>query len=149
MSEVPSTFAARLAGGTTVGDYIEILKPRVMSLVVFTGFVGLVVAPGHLHPVLAAIAILCIAVGAGASGAIDRLGSGDGRYRLGCGRAVRDHLLLDAAAFLGAVIVSVERIRGRRCPDAAGRRRSARDQKADAAVHIRAVAGEPLALAAR
>src|SRR6476646_9077638 len=42
-----------------------------MSLVVFTGFVGLVVAPGHLHPVLAAIAVLCIAVGAGASGAIN------------------------------------------------------------------------------
>jgi len=42
-----------------------------MSLVVFTGFVGLAVAPGHLHPVLAAIAVLCIAVGAGASGAIN------------------------------------------------------------------------------
>src|SRR5258705_5033707 len=42
-----------------------------MSLVVFTGFVGLVLAPGHLHPVLAAIAVLCIAVGAGASGAIN------------------------------------------------------------------------------
>src|SRR5260370_33216042 len=42
-----------------------------MSLVVFTGFVGLAVAPGHLHPVLAIIAVLCIAVGAGASGAIN------------------------------------------------------------------------------
>jgi heme o synthase len=42
-----------------------------MSLVVFTGFVGLAVAPGHLHPVLAAIAVLCIAIGAGASGAIN------------------------------------------------------------------------------
>ena len=49
----------------------QLLKPRVMSLVVFTGFVGLVVAPGHLHPVLAAVAVLCIAVGAGASGAIN------------------------------------------------------------------------------
>jgi protoheme IX farnesyltransferase len=47
------------------------LKPRVMSLVVFTGFVGLHLAPGHLHPVLAAVAVLCIAVGAGASGAIN------------------------------------------------------------------------------
>ncbi|MBV8120760.1 MAG: protoheme IX farnesyltransferase [Alphaproteobacteria bacterium] len=54
-----------------VHDYIEILKPRVMSLVVFTGFVGLVVAPGHLHPVLAAVAVLCIAVGAGAAGAVN------------------------------------------------------------------------------
>ncbi|MPY71756.1 MAG: protoheme IX farnesyltransferase [Alphaproteobacteria bacterium] len=42
-----------------------------MSLVVFTGFAGLFLAPGHLHPVLAAIAILCVAVGAGASGAIN------------------------------------------------------------------------------
>jgi protoheme IX farnesyltransferase len=70
MSELPSTLLARYAGAT-VGDYLQILKPRVMSLVVFTGFVGLVVAPGHLHPVLAAIAVLCIAVGAGASGAIN------------------------------------------------------------------------------
>ncbi|GGF16322.1 protoheme IX farnesyltransferase [Aliidongia dinghuensis] len=54
-----------------VGDYWALLKPRVMSLVVFTGFAGLWVAPGHLHPVLAAVAILCIAVGAGASGAIN------------------------------------------------------------------------------
>ncbi|NYZ13388.1 protoheme IX farnesyltransferase [Azospirillum sp. RWY-5-1] len=55
----------------TATDYIELLKPRVMSLVVFTGFIGLLVAPGHLHPVLAAVAVLCIAVGAGASGAIN------------------------------------------------------------------------------
>src|SRR5690348_6423924 len=54
-----------------VGDYVALLKPRVMSLVVFTGFVGLYLAPGHLHPVLAAIAVLCIAVGAGAAGAIN------------------------------------------------------------------------------
>ncbi|MBV9151620.1 MAG: protoheme IX farnesyltransferase [Alphaproteobacteria bacterium] len=71
MSELPSTLASGVSGGTAVSDYVQILKPRVMSLVVFTGFVGLVVAPGHLHPVLAAIAVLCIAVGAGASGAIN------------------------------------------------------------------------------
>jgi protoheme IX farnesyltransferase len=67
---LPSTAIAPYAGAA-VGDYVRILKPRVMSLVVFTGFVGLAVAPGHLHPVLAAIAVLCIAVGAGASGAIN------------------------------------------------------------------------------
>src|SRR5579885_1594477 len=55
----------------TVGDYFALLKPRVMSLVVFTGFVGLYLAPGRLHPVLAAIAVLCIAVAAGAAGAIN------------------------------------------------------------------------------
>ena len=71
MSEIPSALGTRIGGRAAVGDYVQILKPRVMSLVVFTGFVGLVVAPGHLHPVLAAIAVLCIAVGAGASGAIN------------------------------------------------------------------------------
>jgi protoheme IX farnesyltransferase len=52
-------------------DYLAVLKPRVMSLVVFTGVVGLYLAPGALHPVLAFTALLCIAVGAGASGAIN------------------------------------------------------------------------------
>ncbi len=52
-------------------DYFELLKPRVMSLVVFTAFAGLVLAPGSINPFLGAIAILCIAVGAGASGALN------------------------------------------------------------------------------
>lgn len=55
----------------SVGDYLALLKPRVMSLVVFTALVGLLVAPGHVHPVLAVTSILCIAVGAGASGALN------------------------------------------------------------------------------
>ena len=54
-----------------VRDYFALLKPRVMTLVVFTGVVGLTLAPGHLHPVLALAAVLSIAVGAGASGAIN------------------------------------------------------------------------------
>jgi protoheme IX farnesyltransferase len=54
-----------------VGDYIELMKPRVMSLVVFTALVGLLVAPGHVHPVIAFTALLCIAVGAGAAGALN------------------------------------------------------------------------------
>jgi heme o synthase len=56
---------------TAPGDFIALLKPRVMSLVVFTGAVGLAVAPGTLHPLLAFVAVLCIAVGAGASGCIN------------------------------------------------------------------------------
>jgi protoheme IX farnesyltransferase len=52
-------------------DYIELMKPRVMSLVVFTALVGLYVAPGHMHPVMAGAALLCIAVGAGAAGALN------------------------------------------------------------------------------
>ena len=54
-----------------VGDYIELLKPRVMSLVVFTAFVGLLIAPGHVHPMVGFTALLCIAVGAGAAGALN------------------------------------------------------------------------------
>src|SRR3954470_4749123 len=54
-----------------VADYVALLKPRVMSLVVFTALVGLMIAPGHFHPVLAFTSILCIAVGAGASGALN------------------------------------------------------------------------------
>ena len=54
-----------------VADYIALLKPRVMSLVVFTALVGLMIAPGHVHPVLAITSILCIAVGGGASGALN------------------------------------------------------------------------------
>lgn len=56
-----------------VGDYFQLLKPKVMSLVVFTGFAGMVIAPGfsNLHPLLAAIAMLALALGAGAAGAIN------------------------------------------------------------------------------
>ena len=52
-------------------DYVLLLKPRVMSLVVFTAFTGMMLAPGHIHPLLGLIAILCITVGAGASGALN------------------------------------------------------------------------------
>ena len=54
-----------------VRDWIALLKPRVLTLVVFSGLVGLLVAPGHLNPVLAFTAILCITVAAGACGAIN------------------------------------------------------------------------------
>ena len=52
-------------------DWFAMLKPRVITLVVFTGFIGLLVAPGHLNPVLAFTAVLCIAVAAGAAGALN------------------------------------------------------------------------------
>nr|WP_249815841.1 heme o synthase [Bradyrhizobium sp. 138] len=60
-----------------VGDYIALLKPRVMSLVIFTALVGMAMAPGHFHPVLAFTSLLCIAVGAGASGALNMALEGD------------------------------------------------------------------------
>jgi len=55
----------------SVGDYIALMKPRVMSLVVFTALVGLMVAPGHFHPVLGFAALLCITIGAGAAGTLN------------------------------------------------------------------------------
>ncbi|QDG79135.1 heme o synthase [Labrenzia sp. PHM005] len=58
-------------GEGAVSDYVALLKPRVMSLVIFTAFVGMMMAPGSIHPVLGAVAILCIAIGAGASGALN------------------------------------------------------------------------------
>jgi protoheme IX farnesyltransferase len=62
---------AHPAAGGSVGDYIALMKPRVMALVVFTAVVGMVLAPQGQHPALAVIALICIAVGAGASGALN------------------------------------------------------------------------------
>ena len=67
----PAAQAGNLALEADYRDWIALLKPRVLTLVVFTGVIGLMVAPGHLHPVLAFTAILCITVAAGACGAIN------------------------------------------------------------------------------
>src|ERR1700681_3046780 len=64
----PRLFEPSLA---SVGDYIALMKPRVISVVLFTALVGLAVAPGSLHPLTAFTALLCIAVGAGAAGALN------------------------------------------------------------------------------
>ena len=53
-------------------DYLALLKPRVMSLVIFTALCGLLAAPGHINPFLGFVAILCIAVAAGAAGALNQ-----------------------------------------------------------------------------
>ncbi|MBN9282656.1 MAG: heme o synthase [Hyphomicrobium denitrificans] len=55
----------------SVGDFIQLMKPRVMALVVFTALAAMLAAPGHINPVLGMIGIICIAVGAGASGALN------------------------------------------------------------------------------
>ncbi len=68
--QTPAAAALALQGGGAA-DYFALLKPRVMSLVIFTGLVGLMLAPGHIHPVLGLAALLCVAVGAGASGALN------------------------------------------------------------------------------
>jgi protoheme IX farnesyltransferase len=72
--DMSSSLSALTASGddiSTARDWLAMLKPRVMSLVVYSGLAGLLVAPGHLHPVLAFAAVLCIAIGAGAAGAIN------------------------------------------------------------------------------
>ena len=68
---VEASIAADSVLPGAVGDYVALLKPRVMSLVVFTALVGLAIAPGHVNPVLGAAALLAVAVGAGASGALN------------------------------------------------------------------------------
>jgi protoheme IX farnesyltransferase len=60
-----------VSGISSVADWIALLKPRVLTLVVFTGWIGLLVAPGSLHPVLGFTAVLAIMVAAGAAGAIN------------------------------------------------------------------------------
>ena len=64
-------FAAATTSDSSAGDWFALLKPRVLTLVVFTGAIGMMVAPGHIHPVIALTAILCITVGAGAAGTIN------------------------------------------------------------------------------
>jgi protoheme IX farnesyltransferase len=86
---------------TTVGDFLALLKPRVMSLVIFTGLAGIVAAPGSVHPLTAFTALLCIAVAAGGSGClnmaydsdIDRLMSRTATRPIPLGHVGRDEAL--------------------------------------------------------
>ncbi len=95
------------------GDYVELLKPRVMRLVVFTALVGLLAAPVPVHPVLALAAIVCIAVGAGASGAlnmytdwdIDAVMKRTARRPIPSGRVTRGEALTIGLALAGFSVV--------------------------------------------
>jgi heme o synthase len=91
----------------TVGDYLALLKPRVMSLVVFTGVVGLVLAPGHIDVATALTALLCIAVGAGASGALNMAYDSDIDALMSRTKArpvPQGHLTAGTAAAFGATL---------------------------------------------
>lgn len=90
-------------------DYIQLLKPRVMSLVIFTAVTGLVVAPGDMHPLSAALAILCIAVGAGAAGALNMAleGETDALMRRTRGRPVAAGRVRKGDAMTYGVVLSV------------------------------------------
>jgi protoheme IX farnesyltransferase len=68
MTDLAASSSARPADWR---DYVALMKPRVMSLVVFTAFVGLVSAPVAVHPVMAAVIVLAIAIGAGGAGALN------------------------------------------------------------------------------
>jgi protoheme IX farnesyltransferase len=74
LSDAPATIADAEAGVSLAGpgDYVALLKPRVMSLVVFTALATMIVAPSVVHPTVAIAALLCIAVGAGAAGALNQ-----------------------------------------------------------------------------
>src|SRR5579871_100874 len=67
-SRIPAT---RHAGEATAMDYVRLMKPRVMSLVVFTALAGLIAAPGVMNPLMAACAVLAVALGSGAAGALN------------------------------------------------------------------------------
>ena len=105
--EGPETLPVAQANFGTVGDYFALLKPRVMSLVLFTGIVGLVLAPGTIALATAFTALLCIAVGAGASGALNMAYDADidalmARTK---GRPVpQGHLTAGEATAFGAVL---------------------------------------------
>ncbi|MDB5690576.1 MAG: protoheme farnesyltransferase [Sphingomonas bacterium] len=66
------TISYRAAGPAEWRDFLALTKPRVMTLVVFTGLCGLLAAPDHVHPVIGFTAILCIALGAGAAAALNQ-----------------------------------------------------------------------------
>jgi len=97
-------------GATTessVGDFLQLMKPRVMSLVVFSALTGMVVAPGTIHPVLAVIALLAITIGAGASGALNMWYDADIDARMArtAARPIpRGRLTRDEALSFGAVL---------------------------------------------
>ena len=110
---------AAAGGGAQVEDYLALLKPRVMSLVIFTALVGMLVAPGSLHPFLGLLAIVCIGIGAGASGAlnmwydsdIDAIMSRTRNRPIPSGRMARDEALVFGLILSGfSVFTDVFRI---------------------------------------
>jgi protoheme IX farnesyltransferase len=106
MSLIETRTEPSIAG---VGDYIALMKPRVMSLVVFTALVGLVIAPGHMHPVIGFTALLCIAVGAGAAGALNMWYDADvdARMKRTAGRPIPAGRLMPGEALAFGVMLAV------------------------------------------
>lgn len=108
-SDIASKRATRQHDGGEVRDFFALLKPRVMSLSIFTALVGLVAAPDSLHPLLAVTALLCIAVGAGASGALNMWYDADVdclMQRTASRPIPRGKITLDEALGFGVVLAS-------------------------------------------
>jgi protoheme IX farnesyltransferase len=111
--QIQAEHAEALPGLASPGDYLALLKPRVMSLVVFTALTGLVMAPGHVHPVIGFTALLAIAVGAGASGAlnmwydadIDAKMSRTRRRPIPAGRVTREEALAFGLILAGLAVM--------------------------------------------
>ena len=102
-----STLRAAHAVGGSIGDFVALMKPRVMSLVVFTALVGMLLAPQQPHPALAVIALICIAVGAGASGALNMWYDADidALMQRTAGRPIpRGHVTPDEALTFGTIL---------------------------------------------
>ncbi len=93
----------------TVRDYVILLKPRVMSLSIFTALVGMLCAPASLNPVVGFAAILCIAVGAGASGALNMWWDADidAKMRRTAGRPIPDGRMAPGEALAFGLALSV------------------------------------------
>ncbi|QTN19494.1 protoheme IX farnesyltransferase [Brevundimonas sp. AJA228-03] len=108
MAQTPVT-ATPTVSTTQPEDYFQLLKPRVMSLVVFTALTGLVVAPGSVNPFVGAIAVLCIAIGAGAAGAFNMAleGDTDALMRRTRGRPVAAGRLKKNDAMAFGVVLSI------------------------------------------
>jgi protoheme IX farnesyltransferase len=95
------------AVGGSIGDFVALMKPRVMSLVVFTALVGMMLAPVQPHPAIGAIALVCIAVGAGASGALNMWYDADidALMQRTAGRPIpRGHVTPDEALTFGTIL---------------------------------------------
>ena len=113
MSDIRADFTQAQTGEAGFGDYVALLKPRVMSLVVFTALVGLLVAPGSLHPIEALAAIIFIALGGGASGAlnmwwdadIDRVMKRTANRPIPAGRVAPDEAMALGVALSGFAVI--------------------------------------------
>src|SRR2546425_1030905 len=145
----PRAQARAAAWRTVVRDYLTLTKPKVQSLLLFTTVTTMYVAG---DPSLGRVVLTCLggalsAGGAGAGAAAGGLGGDHGTPQRERSLPLRDRLLLDAAALLGAVAAHARRVRAREGADAAGRARRARDTHPDPA--LLAAAGGGLAAAVR